>query len=372
MSHSHEAIKANENRQRYCLNCHYPLPVRAKYCPQCSQKTSTGKVTLHELLHELLHTTLHLDSTLFATLQHLFIPARLTIDFFKGKHKRFAEPVRLFLVVGALGFTLLHLSESYEENEQNVYELKTDQTKNKDGYLDPVKVRDKNDEFQLFLYYIDSVHQNLTRHFTDTASLRVMNQFVAKIQLPDSLKRDSVQIGTRGIVLIEPVVVSLKDYKTAEIEKIYKDYKVTGYWNKLLLKQQLKFERSHEDINDIFKKKMFWMFFWMMPAIALFLKLLYVRNNFFYIEHLVFLLHFHSLAFIVFPIGVIMEDKYSDSKAIAFALVFLLIFLFIAMYRYYRQRIWKTLLKFVLLFSSYIVVLVIYVLLTMLIGLILF
>jgi Protein of unknown function (DUF3667) len=91
----------------YCLNCHYPLSEFDKNCSQCGQKPTDGKTTMHDLLHEFVHTLFHLDGKFFWTLKHLFVPGRLTLEFFKGHHKRYAHPVQLFLVLGAFCFWLI-------------------------------------------------------------------------------------------------------------------------------------------------------------------------------------------------------------------------------------------------------------------------
>jgi hypothetical protein len=91
-----------------CLNCHYPLGEFDSFCSNCGQKPTDGKITMHDLFHEFIHTTLHLDGKFFTTLKHIFIPGKLTVEFFRGHHKRYAHPVQLFLVLGALtgGFML--------------------------------------------------------------------------------------------------------------------------------------------------------------------------------------------------------------------------------------------------------------------------
>jgi Protein of unknown function (DUF3667) len=76
-------------------------------CSQCGQKPTDGKMTMHDLLHEFIHTLFHLDGKFFWTLKHIFMPGKLTIEFFRGHHKRYAHPVQLFLVLGAFCFWIL-------------------------------------------------------------------------------------------------------------------------------------------------------------------------------------------------------------------------------------------------------------------------
>jgi Protein of unknown function (DUF3667) len=86
----------------HCLNCHYPLAEFDKFCPNCGQKPVAPKSTMHDLWHEFIHTFFHLDGKFFTTLTHLFIPGKLTEEYFRGHHKRYAHPIQLFLVLGGV------------------------------------------------------------------------------------------------------------------------------------------------------------------------------------------------------------------------------------------------------------------------------
>jgi hypothetical protein len=106
----------------YCLNCHYPLAEFDTYCPNCGQKSTDGKVSVHDLWHEFLHTTLHLDGKFFTTLKHIFIPGKLTEVFFKGQQKRYAHPVQLFLVLSSLSVVVSALGSGSKKLDKQVDE----------------------------------------------------------------------------------------------------------------------------------------------------------------------------------------------------------------------------------------------------------
>jgi hypothetical protein len=86
----------------YCLNCHYPTAEFDSFCPNCGQKNTDGKVTLHDLWHEFVHSWVHVDGKIFNTLFAIFNPGKLTEQFFKGRHKRFVHPIQLLFVIGGL------------------------------------------------------------------------------------------------------------------------------------------------------------------------------------------------------------------------------------------------------------------------------
>jgi Protein of unknown function (DUF3667) len=127
MSHSHP-----KKHIPYCLNCHYPLAEFDSFCPNCGQKPTDGKVTMHDLLHEFTHTLFHVDGKLVTTLRHIFVPGKLTLEFFKGHHKRYAHPIQLFLVLGAgFLFFLSLLSHKLEEKVKHKIETANQQNDKK-------------------------------------------------------------------------------------------------------------------------------------------------------------------------------------------------------------------------------------------------
>lgn len=125
MSHSHL-----KKHIPYCLNCHYPLAEFDSFCPNCGQKPTDGKTTMHDLMHEFTHTLFHVDGKLFSTLKHIFVPGKLTEEFFRGHHKRYAHPIQLFLVLGAA--FLFFMSITTHELEEKLQDKLDSSTKKKE------------------------------------------------------------------------------------------------------------------------------------------------------------------------------------------------------------------------------------------------
>ncbi|HMQ90780.1 MAG TPA: DUF3667 domain-containing protein, partial [Flavilitoribacter sp.] len=89
---------------KYCTNCHYPLPDYGKYCSNCGQKFTDGRIPLGTLVWDFIDSVLNLDSKFFRTLVAILVPGKLTIDYFKGRHRRYASPARLFFVTAVPPF----------------------------------------------------------------------------------------------------------------------------------------------------------------------------------------------------------------------------------------------------------------------------
>ncbi len=116
------------------------------------------------------------------------------------------------------------------------------------------------------------------------------------------------------------------------------------------------------------------MIFLFLPLIALIQKILYIGSQRYYVEHLLFFVHFHSFFFLNLTVSVLLsrmpemfaaQDALTTLAIIALSL-YIPVYLFKAMRRVYAQSFIVTMIKYVLLFVAYHVCLSI----TMLIGLI--
>jgi len=102
------------------------------------------------------------------------------------------------------------------------------------------------------------------------------------------------------------------------------------------------------------------------PVLALVMKLLYPLSGRFYAEHLVFFLHYHAFGFVTllllvgaYEIGTLLGWSAGTWRGIASAgTAWLALYLFIAMRNVYGQRLLATTIKFALLFTGYLIGLV--------------
>ncbi len=226
----------------YCLNCHYPLAEFDKMCSQCGQKPTDGKTTMHDLLREFIHTLFHLDGKFFWTLKHVFIPGRLTLEFFKGHHKRYAHPVQLFLVLGIFTFGLLTTASKGKETEkakfqteENIfrkqvfveldslkktlpeYEIK-EGAKAIDSLL--VKSYGKNEEKENTTFILenwakgrkemDSLTQKLNTHIKDSLNLSAIKEDEKQQELLENLKELRAHISNKTEELKKDSIAAMK------------------------------------------------------------------------------------------------------------------------------------------------------------------
>jgi len=86
-----------------CLNCGTRL--RGQYCGICGQRARNRLISLWELISEAFGDLLEIDSRLWRTLIPLLTrPGRLTKDYLEGRRARYMPPFRTYLVLSVIFF----------------------------------------------------------------------------------------------------------------------------------------------------------------------------------------------------------------------------------------------------------------------------
>ncbi len=105
--------QASDPTSPRCLNCE--ARISGQYCANCGQRARGRLISLWELLREGFGDLLDLDSRLWRTLIPLAIrPGALTRDYLLGRRARFMPPFRMYLVL-SLAFFLIAFFDPYDE-----------------------------------------------------------------------------------------------------------------------------------------------------------------------------------------------------------------------------------------------------------------
>jgi len=347
--HVHEMVP------KRCPNCDTWMSEEGEFCPGCGQRFTTGKVTVSELLRDAFEAVFNFESRAYKTFFHLFVPGRLTNEYFKGRHRRYVTPLRLFLLTAILHFAVL----AYIANELGGEAMrKIEMTQSQQAF------------HSQFNQEVDS----LTSHIEQ-------DQFEGDEQVSaafDSLlvelnygENDSTTLGNlaMGTMKQENFRVASIDIYTLSPQAFLDKYEVEGFYNRIFVQQELRLMTEVGSLVGYFLSKFTWMALLMMPALALILKLLYIRRKRFYVEHLIFSFHYHAFAFLLISIlGLI--DLWVDTSGLLTGIGFflVLIYLYIAMIKVYRQGWFKTFIKFNALNMSYTIIFSIFLTLTMLVS----
>lgn len=313
------------------------------------------------MLFKLWNTTFHLEGKFLRTCWQLFIPAKISLEFFKGKQGRYPHPLRMFAVVMFLFlFTFNHLLKGRDtENSGQLLTMTTRvNTENGDSIVAekeiPLYEAARN---RALLEDLRQDFENMPLSWQTPESRKVVDSLLYKNNLRhgiddpgllDSLGTD-IDSTTINFFGAEPLKIAAADMVRYDADEIIRRYGVTNWAPKLLVRQTIKSFKNPEGLAHAYIGSLTWAILALVALMSGFLGLLYWRQRRYYVEHFIFLLHFHTglmLAALLAIIG-IMLDVWAGA---IFGVVFLwaTIAMYIAMRRYYQQNAWKTALKWLI------------------------
>lgn len=286
------------------------------------------------MIHEVIHTKLHLDAAFFNTLRYIFIPGKLTSEYFKGKHKRYAHPMRLFLVLGVFCFALIQGKILHSEKSE-------------------VPHLSRGDEMVAQFHLAEGL---------ETASKKWLQQYpqpearAVYDSIIDYMKPDRDSFLLNGISLFynnnKNVKFQTKDVVTLSDAELCKKYDIHGFFSQLAVKQGRKSFLEGEHLAEQMFHQLFYTLVLMLPFVALFMKLLYWRQGRFFIEHFIFLVHYHCFLFLVMTVLMLLSS-YTSGSMIFLAFLGTGVFLLLALKKVYQQSFRKTFFKQTILFGFY-------------------
>lgn len=288
-----QPIRAEKN----CLNCGTEVPER--YCTHCGQENTVPHETFGHLFNHFFADVIHYDSKTLITLKYLlFRPGFLTQEYTAGKRVRYVNPIKFYI------FT----------------------------------------SFVFFFSYFAFTHKD---EKGDTQGVVVTESY----NLKDDDKTDSIANAWTGKL---EKYKDEKDYLAAQ--KALPEGQRDGFFTKQAVRQYFKQkerkEKGEEGINERFQHNYPKMMFVLLPLFALYLKWFYRRNKkYFYADHAIFSLHFHTFFFIFYLFTTILDWLFNVDFISVFGLIVVFIYLMLSLKKIYGGKsFWKALLL-VLLYS---------------------
>jgi hypothetical protein len=167
----------------------------------------------------------------------------------------------------------------------------------------------------------------------------------------------------------ETYAVALEDIRKLPVDQIVDKFKLENFIDRLLLKQLIKFNLDRKSFINFLLGTILWILLFFVPIMALVFKLFYIRQKRYYIEHVIYLLHYQTIVLITFSIMILLENYESGDWVqlllLAYAVLVLPIF---GLKYYYRQSWLKTIIKGMLLGGIYVFMIFIFVFLGLTIG----
>jgi len=309
-----------------CLNCGTALS--GQYCGNCGQRATSRLISVWELLRDAFGDLLELDSRLWRTLVPLAVrPGQLTLDYLEGRRARFMPPFRMYLVLSIVFFLV--------------------------AFFDP-----REELGILFEPQVPSATES-EENANEADEIRA------------EIFRD---LAEEGIIVIDPgstdVAGDAAEDGDADSNCDLDDFDsadLPDWLASRLTEERLKVmcDRIIADDGRAFLNKLLdnvpAALFILLPLMALVLKILYPLSKRYYVEHLLFVVHYHSFAFLILSLQVLFTRLGSllrvpeiliDVTVLA-ASLYVPVYLYKALRRVYGQGRFFTILKFLILTFAY-------------------
>lgn len=135
-----------------------------------------------------------------------------------------------------------------------------------------------------------------------------------------------------------------------------------NFWNRFYYSRAQRSYDMWEDKGESFNEQLFsslsFTIFLFLPVFAMFLKLIYIRRKYTYMEHLVFVFYTQTVFFLLFLLFLIVSffAKDNTGSVVFIALLLFTIYLLLAMKNFYKQGWFKTFFKFLLANFSFLII----------------
>jgi hypothetical protein len=296
-----------------CLNCGAHL--RGQYCGSCGQRARSRLISLWELISDAFGDLFELDSRLWQTLVPLMIrPGLLTHDYLQGRRARYMPPFRMYLVLSLLFFLV--------------------------AFFDP------REEAAEAAEAVDEVRRDL-----------------AEEGIIIGVPEDSAEETGGGLQ------IRLDGDDGAEAECQVDDFSISGpEWLKRRLTperlvhicEQVKKDKGRQFLQNLYDNMPIALIV-LLPIMAFVLKALYPLSRRYYVEHLLFFVHFHAFMFLILTLQILigrLNSALPTPEAIGILLIvaasfYVPVYLFVAMRRVYGQGRLLTTAKYVALTVAY-------------------
>ena len=333
-----------------CLNCGTEL--RGQYCGKCGQRARGRLISLWELLQDAFGDLFELDSRLWQTLTPLLIrPGRLTRDYLEGKRARYMPPFRMYLVLSVVFFVVAFFNP--QDDLSLLFEAEPEPTAEETVRIEE-ETAQKREEAES---EVNEVLDELAKEGILTSG---------EVEKAEDVIGDGTEITIYGD---DDGGLNFQiDPDTGECE--FSGQEDLPDW----LKRRLTKERLEEICEriDADEGKTLWNIFFdnipvalivLLPFMALVLKALYPLSRRYFVEHLLFFVHFHSFFFLILTLQILFS-RFAGlihlPEAIAVLILvaasfYVPVYLYKAMRLVYGQGFFFTFLKYITLVIAYMI-----------------
>jgi len=278
-----------------CANCGRPL-AEDRYCGSCGQRAIDYRRPLRDLLGELQDQVFAFDARSWRTLVMLIRrPGLLTAEYNAGHRMRFVPPVRLYLLISFFFFLAIQVTD-----------------------------------------------QEIVQ-FSSTVSLENAAE-EASVTAAEAAAPPPPQTPSTGAA--KPIAETegqspFSRFRSARLEHV-----------------EQSFDDPQAEINKLVSRRLPQTMFFLVPMMALILKLVYIRRGVFYVEHLIFAVHAHAAIFLALLVSILLNlalaPWWEQSRLIGLPIVVAMtLHFFKSLRRVYQQSRLVSALKWVVIGFAY-------------------
>ncbi len=333
-----------EREEKVCLNCN--AAIYGRFCHVCGQENLEPHESFWHLVTHFLFDLIHFDGKFFSTLKYLlFKPGFLAEEHSRGRRADYLHPIRLYIFVSAFFFLIMF---SFYSNEH--------ETKKEQYERHLKELNDKKDEVQQDLEK-DTVALK-ERKFIADSFIAIIDKDIARFKI-DSFSKMGFASDSLDYAKIDKTRLPKKKGRNIN-DKLswfqrYLEKKESQYSSKEEFAKKMEETMLHSIPKGLFIA---------LPFYALFLMLFYVRNKKYnYVNHLLFSIYLFSFTFILILCSTwtVSLFKLADIDAefwiIFIAVIIAMLYTYKGLRNYYQQSRTKTILKFLLLTLSCMIIL---------------
>ncbi|MEM6783994.1 MAG: DUF3667 domain-containing protein [Bacteroidota bacterium] len=344
-----------------CANCGQLLS--GAYCAACGQKDQPLRQPFHRVAVEAVTELLGIDGRLWRSVAQLVLPGRLTRAYLDGRRVRYVRPLRLYLLATLFFFFLVNVVVADEFTEGFSSAFESDSTMTVAARLAEIdeELGEHREEVAELQTALDSL-----RVLADSATAKPPPPVVAALRRTEDRMGDLIDTGTtraqnrlawqRAFLATLPPdsLVRPVDYETAAAYLFPGSNVQIGLptWARRGASiQRVIAARTDAERGAAFAaffrssiRQIPTVMFLLLPVFALLLKVVYLRRNWYYGEHLVFALHVHAFAFGVFAVVTVAALTPLGGWGL-WLLLLIPLYVYLAQQHVYRQGWIKTALK---------------------------
>jgi len=327
----------NAEPDDHCPNCNAVMT--GQYCGQCGQRAQSRLISIWELLRDAFGDLLELDSKIWQTLLPLATrPGQLTRNYLQGRRARFMPPFRTYLVLSLLFFLI-----AFFDPRQTMGILFEEEPAPSTEQAEAER-RDR---------------EELLRELAEEGILVPSGRSGAD----EGSEKDELTLSTQRSSDSGAPECNFANFGATEMPAWLSRRLTEDRLQTMCTRLVAEDGSGLRGVRDKLLENLPAGLFVLLPVMALILNLLYPLSRRYYVEHLLFVIHYHAFIFLalIFQVlwsrfaALIRLPEFVTSIVAVPLLIYSIAYLYVALRRVYEQGRLPTLLKFTLLLVAYIV-----------------